>query len=511
MSFHHLTVRSKLNLLVGACAVLLTGYGLLSWHTLAEVKVKGPYYNRIVQAKDLIADIMPPPNYIIESYMLALHMANEVEEGVDASIMQRYVDRCNSLKESYDERHSHWASSLPAGELKELKTVGCYKPAVGFYQLLFNQFVPACLNGDARTAKALVRGSMRESYESHRSAVDQVVALATRENELAEKEAASVLVSRMTLAVLGILGIVALLSVLGWFIARETVNPLKGSANTLQQLSTNDLAAVSLQLRKNAESTSDQATMASGAAEEVSANAQALTSAVKQFEASIKEIAGNASNAANVAQKAVAATDSTNHTITRLGESSAEIGNVIKVINSIAEQTNLLALNATIEAARAGEAGKGFAVVANEVKELAKETSKATEDIVRRIETIQADTQEAVDAIGLVSGIISQIAESQNAIAGAVEEQTTMTSDISRNISEVATSSGEIAESIAMVADAAKGATAGSEETMATAAHIERVASELLQIVGEAAQPKVPTPSVHSTEKNSTGKYVLNS
>jgi methyl-accepting chemotaxis protein len=206
-------------------------------------------------------------------------------------------------------------------------------------------------------------------------------------------------------------------------------------------------------MQQNAASTSDQATMASGAAEEVSANSHSLANAVVQFEESIREIASNASHAASVARNAVEVAAQTNTTITRLGESSAEIGSVIKVINSIAEQTNLLALNATIEAARAC---KGFAVVANEVKELAKETSKATEDIISRIGTIRSDTGDAVNAIERVSEIISQINESQSAIAGAVEKQTAMTSEISRNISEVAVGSGEIARSVSAVVDAAK-------------------------------------------------------
>ena len=175
----------------------------------------------------------------------------------------------------------------------------------------------------------------------------------------------------------------------------------------------------------------------------------------------------------------------TNDTISRLGQSSAEIESVIQVINSIAEQTNLLALNATIEAARAGEAGKGFAVVANEVKELAKETSKATEDIVSRIETIRSDTEQATNAIGEVSEIISHINESQSAIASAVEEQTAMTSEISRSIAEVATGSGEIASSIGLVADAAKSTTKKSDETLATAADIEHMATELMHFVGQ--------------------------
>ncbi|MEM9703483.1 MAG: methyl-accepting chemotaxis protein, partial [Planctomycetota bacterium] len=224
------------------------------------------------------------------------------------------------------------------------------------------------------------------------------------------------------------------LTVLGgffWINRRFILKPLKTNAADLQT-SQKELAQVSRKMRATAEDTTRQAENASGAAEQVSSNAQNLSAAVEQFELSIREIAGNASRAAGVAKDAVEAADRTNHTITRLGESSREIGDVIKVIHSIAEQTNLLALNATIEAARAGEAGKGFAVVANEVKELAKETGKATEDIVARVETIQADTGGAIEAIGQVGEIIGRINESQNAIAGAVEEQTAMTAEISR-------------------------------------------------------------------------------
>ncbi len=270
-----------------------------------------------------------------------------------------------------------------------------------------------------------------------------------------------------------------------WFVANHTVTPLRRAATSLTHLACEDLTNVGRDFMDHASKTTEQATEASSAAEQVNANAQSLATAVNEFELSIREISGNTTKAASVAQHAVVAVEQTNATVLRLGESSAEIGVVIKAINSIAEQTNLLALNATIEAARAGEAGKGFAVVANAVKELAKETSKATEDIIRRVEAIQADTAEAIDAIGQVSGIISEINESQNAIAGAVAEQTSMTSEISRNISEVASGSKEIAFNILVVADNAKDTTAGSEKTMATASAIESMAADLMALVGE--------------------------
>ncbi len=278
----------------------------------------------------------------------------------------------------------------------------------------------------------------------------------------------------LTFSILAGLAVTALSVGWSFWCSRSVSNQVSHSSVELRQIAENRLGQMSVRLKQNAENTCSQASMASSAADQMNGIAQSLATAVEQFEASIREISGNASNAASVARQAVEAAGTTNTTISRLGESSAEISNVIKVINSIAEQTNLLALNATIEAARAGEAGKGFAVVANEVKELAKETSKATEDIVRRIETIQNDTEEAVNAIGLVSEVISQINESQNAIAGAVEEQSAMTSEISRNITEVVSSSDEIVQSIYKVSDSAKNTT--------SAANIDEFASELFEV-----------------------------
>jgi methyl-accepting chemotaxis protein len=176
---------------------------------------------------------------------------------------------------------------------------------------------------------------------------------------------------------------------------------------------------------------------------------------------------------------------STNETVKKLGESSQEIGNVIKVITSIAQQTNLLALNATIEAARAGEAGKGFAVVANEVKELAKQTARATEDIGRKIESIQGDTKGAVKAIEEISTIINQINDISNSIASAVEEQTVTTNEIGRSVAEAATGVGDIARNIGGVASAAKDTTRGANDTRKASQELSQMAARLQQAVSK--------------------------
>jgi methyl-accepting chemotaxis protein len=265
---------------------------------------------------------------------------------------------------------------------------------------------------------------------------------------------------------------------------RESIAPIAGNANALAATS-EQLMQVAQQMGVAAEETTAQSNVVSAASEEVSTNVSTVASATEEMGASIKEIARNASEAAEVAKRAVDVADSTNHTVGKLGESSAEIGQIIKVITSIAQQTNLLALNATIEAARAGEAGKGFAVVANEVKELAKETARATEDIGRKIDAIQGDTVDAVDAIGSISEIINQINGIQNTIASAVEEQAATTSEIGRNVTEAARGSSEIANNIASVAQAASTTSDGVAETQRASTELSRVAAELQAAVGK--------------------------
>jgi methyl-accepting chemotaxis protein len=253
-----------------------------------------------------------------------------------------------------------------------------------------------------------------------------------------------------------------------------------GSLSTASE----ELTATSQQMSANAEETSAQANVVSASAEQVDKNLQTVATGTEEMSASIKEIAKNAHESAKVATSAVKVAEDTNQIVTKLGDSSTEIGQVIKVITSIAQQTNLLALNATIEAARAGEAGKGFAVVANEVKELAKQTAKATEDISRKIEAIQGDTKAAVGAIGQISSVIKQVNDISNTIATAVEEQNATTNEMARNVGEAAKGSGEITRNISGVAEAAKSTSHGANDSLKASQALAKMSTELQALVG---------------------------
>jgi methyl-accepting chemotaxis protein len=606
-----MNLSKKLYLLIGTFAVGLTLFGSISYLTTNKVKVHGPYYSGIVLHKDLLADVLPPPAFIVESYL----KAQLLRDTKDSNTVQKILAEINKLKDEYDSRQQFWSEQLAAGPIKDIIVDKSKKPAEEFFNIVRNELVPAISKGDsAAVNKAYAQ--LASSYEAHREAISHVVDMTNQQINERDAAASSMMAFQTwTLLVVGFvtagvvcgLGLWIRRSILaqqlkdldntaqvaaigrsqaviefdldgnirnansnflnalsytleeikgrhhsmfvadafrnsleykdfwaklgrGEYVAGEFCRFAKGGKEIWIQASYNpildangnpfkvvkyasditaqvkarqemtrildavnenanmlgssaeELTAVSTQMASNASETSAQANVVSAASEQVSKNVQTVATGVEEMNAAIRDIAKNATESARVAEQAVTAAETANSTISKLDESSSEIGKVIKVITSIAEQTNLLALNATIEAARAGEAGKGFAVVANEVKELAKETARATEDISRRIEAIQTDTRGAVDSIQQISQVIATISDISNTIASAVEEQTATATEMSRNVGEAAKGTAEIAQNITTVAQTAQSTTQGASNSQQAASELARMASELQQL-----------------------------
>jgi methyl-accepting chemotaxis protein len=256
------------------------------------------------------------------------------------------------------------------------------------------------------------------------------------------------------------------------------------------------MSAVSYKIEQNAGNTAAEANTVAASSEQVSANVLTVASGTEQMEAAIKEISRNSTTAATATATAVQSVELVKGTVAGLGKSSEGIGYVVQVINQIADQTNLLALNATIEAARAGEAGKGFAVVASEVKELAKQTAQATEDIAQRVQLIQNDAKAAVSAIDKITEDVSKVNEMQGPIATALEEQAATTREIGRNVTEAAHASKEISRTIGGVAQAAISNTAAASSAHETVGQLSKLSQELTDLV---RRFKLPEASIVTT------------
>ena len=256
-----------------------------------------------------------------------------------------------------------------------------------------------------------------------------------------------------------------------------------GQSATSSSAAAHELSVITTEMTRQSADAAQQAGTAAAAAEQVSSNVQTVAAGSEQMGASIQEIARSASEASSAGRTAVTSTAAANDTITRLGESSTAVGEVVALINSIAEQTNLLALNATIEAARAGEAGKGFAVVAGEVKELAQGTARATDEITSRITQIQSDVETAVSAISTTTEVIGQVNDHQQSIAGAVEEQSATTTAMSSNVADAAIGATTIADNVRAIADNAQSTVDSIEQVRTSAEELTRTSEHLNGLV----------------------------
>ncbi|RYZ72311.1 MAG: PAS domain-containing methyl-accepting chemotaxis protein, partial [Proteobacteria bacterium] len=265
----------------------------------------------------------------------------------------------------------------------------------------------------------------------------------------------------------------------------EWLEIVKTVADTASQLgaASEELTATATQLAANSQKTTDQSTAAASASQQVANGVQSVSTNTEEMTASIKEIAKNTVMGSQKTKESLRKAQETSLIMTALGDSSKQIGSVIKVISSIAQQTNLLALNATIEAARADDAGKGFAVVANEVKELAKQTAKATEEIGAKVGLMQESTDSAIAAITDISKAVEEVNTISMTIATAVEEQTATTNEVSRIVAESSRAVEGISSTVRSVSDAATQSSAGASQLLDASLSLSQLAMKLETLV----------------------------
>lgn len=442
-SLRDLKLTTRLALLVGVFTLAFGAFAYVSFSTLERVRVGGPVYEQISSGKELIADILPPPAYIIEAYLLSLQLSTEKDRGaIGAATL-----RSKALKDEYEERHGHWQRALPEGPLRQAMVVRAHRPAQEFFALRDRELLPAVASGDLPRAQEIARGPLKMLYEEHRTAIDEAVRLANKQNEEHERNSATEL-ARSAQVLKGLTAMVAaLLLVLAWFVrdlgqslarrvgqvAAEAQRAADGDltisfkvegedevgqmARAVQQMSGGlaslvgrvkqssvDLLSTATQIA--AASTEQSATMAglgasttevASASREISTTSQELLETMTQ----VNDLASGASQRAEEGRQALGEME---HTMANLAEASGsisaklstireravDISGVVTTITKVADQTNLLSVNAAIEAEKAGEYGRGFLVLAREIRRLADQTAISTLDIERIVRTMQA-------------------------------------------------------------------------------------------------------------------------
>jgi methyl-accepting chemotaxis protein WspA len=434
---------SRLTFLVAIFAVLFLIFGFTTWRTLEQVRVKGPIYEEIIRGEHLIADVLPPPAYIIESYLLVLQAADET----DPSRVEKLVERGERLRLDYEARQEFWRRDLQAGELKDYMTVAAAKSAMEFYRIRDEQFVPALRAGDRERANALIV-PMHRHYEAHRLAIDEVVSRSLKRNADFEKVADEVIAERQrTLVILGvlILLVVGAMAVYALRTGRDLSARIQQAADVAHRVASGDLATevpvsnrddeagrllkaiagmtqslrglvtrakqASIELMSTATEFAATSRQQESTVQSFGASTNEIAAAVKQISATSAElmstmegvnaVAGQTAGLAEEGQNGLRHLDTTmdrlaqaaNTMAARLAairEEAAEITGVVTTISKVADQTNLLSINAAIEAEKAGEQGLGFLVLAREIRRLADQTAVATLDIEQMVKQMQS-------------------------------------------------------------------------------------------------------------------------
>ncbi len=530
--FGNMRLAGKLSLLIGVFLAGFVAFVLLAQRTLDTVRVNGPIYGRIVQGKDLIADILPPPGYIIESYLLV----QELHDSQDRSQISDLIERGNKLRQDYDKSHAFWVKDLEPGPMKDMMVARAYEPAMRFFRVRDTEFVPAVLAGDRTRAEAALRGPMKEAYEQHRTAIDQVVSMATTSNSETEKYAAELIETRQSWLVLLatiVAGIVVLLAFANYRMAQSLSERLGIASDAAKRVAEGDLttsitstatdeagallgsiATMTKNLSALVARVKQSSVSLMSTATEISATSKQQESTVNSFTASTTEIAAAVKEISATGKELVSTVENVNVVATRtaelassgrqglgemdgtmrqlerstasissklsvIREKASDINVVVTTITKVADQTNLLSVNAAIEAEKAGEYGLGFLVVAREIRRLADQSAVATLDIEQMVRQMQAAvsagvmemdkfTEEVRRGVGTVATINAQL--------GQIIEQVQVLSDRFESVNEGIRSQ---ALGASQINDAMAQLTEGARQTAASIREFDKATGSL--------------------------------
>ena len=465
------SLRLRLYFQIGLFILSFAIFGILAFNTLNVLRVNGPIYKDIVRGKDLIADILPPPAYILESYLVALQLTGENSPEKIKDLKETLA----RLKSEYLQRHDFWNTELPDNTTKRLFLQDSQKPALDFYEIIEQKLFPAVDKGDREEEYKIVYGSLREKYEAHRKVIDRVVQDTTSENQRIEAKAEESITMRTAIMLALALGVSLATIIYSALFTRSINQALKNVSDVL--------GCASIQIADAAKQVSASSQSLAEGANEQATSLEETSSALEEMASMTSLNADHSSNAKDIAtatrQSAENGVDEMVEMIAAMEEikqSSNEISKIVKSIDEIAFQTNILALNAAVEAARAGEAGAGFAVVADEVRSLAQRAATAAKETSGKIDDAIQKSNAGVIITTKVKGSLHQIVDKARQVDQLIVEIATASREQNSGIQQVNVA-------VSQMNKVTQANAAGAEETASASEELTAQAGELKNAV----------------------------
>lgn len=536
--FSQWKLAAKLAVLVSISLLGSTVFGMVAYSALETVKVTGPVYRQIIQGKDLVADVLPPPEYVIEAYLGVL----QLEKAKDKKEIDGLVQHGQQLRREFDERHEYWLRELPDDALKRALVEKSYEPAEKFFELRDAEFLPALAAGDRPRLEALLAGPLKDRYDEHRREIDRVVQLATKRH--AEHEVAAIdLVARkfwqLTFVAFGVvlanvwlaafisrnltrrirLGVTAATLVAGGDLTNSidaTGEDETGALLSALKAMTHSLSSLIARVKQASVTLMSTATEISATSKQQDATMNGFTASTAEIAAAAKEISATsqellatmtdvstvATTSAALAESGhagladmdstmrqlSASTGSISTKLSAISEKANDINLVVTTITKVADQTNLLSVNAAIEAEKAGEYGLGFLVVAREIRRLADQSAVSTLEIEHMVRHMQAAvssgvmemdkfTQEVhrgVTSVAEVSALLSQLIAQVQGLSTRIET-------VNEGMRSQSHGAGQISEAMSTLTDGARQTAASIKEFNGATAGLREAVGTLKQ------------------------------